>query len=202
LRAHPAARWRDRWAAQPGSFYGMLLAHAGVAVFIAGVTVVGGFQSESDVRLETGQSVQAGGYTFRLDAVQPVQGPNYMAAQAVLQVSQDGVPVATLRPERRLYTVTQSAMTEVAIDRGLLRDLYVALGAPVSATAWGLRVHHKPLVNWIWGGCLLMALGGLLAVADRVRQGRRATRARTAAHEEATPVRIGPAAWAAGGPAA
>jgi cytochrome c-type biogenesis protein CcmF len=75
--------------------------------------------------------------------------------------------IATLRPERRFYTVRSMPMTEVAIDRGVMRDLYVALGEPVSATAWSVRLHHKPLVNWIWFGCLLMALGGLLAVLDR-----------------------------------
>ena len=174
LREHPAPTWRARWAAQPSSYYGMLLAHAGVAVFIAGVTVVSGFQSENDVRMEPGESAQVGGYTFRLDTVKPVEGPNYSAARASLTVSHAGQAVATLYPERRVYKVSRMPMTEVAIDRGLDRDLYVALGEPVSATAWSVRLHHKPLVNWIWIGCLLMALGGLLAVTDRrYRPGRR-----------------------------
>ena len=174
LREHPAPTWRARWAAQPSSYYGMLLAHAGVAVFIAGVTVVSGFQSENDVRMEPGDSAQVGGYTFRLDTVKPVEGPNYSAARASLTVSHAGQAVATLYPERRVYKVSRMPMTEVAIDRGLDRDLYVALGEPVSATAWSVRLHHKPLVNWIWIGCLLMALGGLLAVTDRrYRPGRR-----------------------------
>ena len=174
LREHPAPTWRARWAAQPSSYYGMLLAHAGVAVFIAGVTVVSGFQSENDVRMEPGESAQVGGYTFRLDTVKPVEGPNYSAARASLTVSHAGQAVATLYPERRVYNVSRMPMTEVAIDRGLDRDLYVALGEPVSATAWSVRLHHKPLVNWIWIGCLLMALGGLLAVTDRrYRPGRR-----------------------------
>jgi cytochrome c-type biogenesis protein CcmF len=174
LREHPAPTWRGRWAAQPSSYYGMLLAHAGVAVFIAGVTVVSGFQSENDVRMEPGDSAQVGGYAFRLDTVNPVEGPNYSAMRATLTVSHAGQPVATLYPERRVYKVSRMPMTEVAIDRGLDRDLYVALGEPVSATAWSVRLHHKPLVNWIWIGCLLMALGGLLAVTDRrYRAGRR-----------------------------
>ena len=167
LREHPAPRWRARWAAQPGSYYGMLLAHAGVAVFIAGVTVVSGFQSENDVRMEPGDSAQVGGYTFRLDTVKPAEGPNYSSARATLTVTRAGEPVATLYPERRIYKVSRMPMTEVAIDRGLDRDLYVALGEPVSSTAWSVRLHHKPLVNWIWIGCLLMALGGLMAVTDR-----------------------------------
>ena len=174
LREHPAPTWLARCAAQPSSYYGMLLAHAGVAVFIAGVTVVSGFQSENDVRMEPGESAQVGGYTFRLDTVKPVEGPNYSAARASLTVSHAGQAVATLYPERRVYKVSRMPMTEVAIDRGLDRDLYVALGEPVSATAWSVRLHHKPLVNWIWIGCLFMALGGLLAVTDRrYRPGRR-----------------------------
>jgi len=167
LREHPAPNWWARLAAQPGSYYGMLLAHGGVAVFIAGVTVVSGFSSENDVRMEPGDSAQVGGYSFLLQTVKPVEGPNYSAARATLTVSLDGKPVATLYPERRVYKVSRMPMTEVAIDRGLGRDLYVALGEPVSATAWSVRLHHKPLVNWIWIGCLLMGLGGVLAVTDR-----------------------------------
>ena len=167
LREHPAPRWRTRMAAQPGSYYGMLLAHFGVSVFIVGVTVVSGFQSENDVRMEPGETASVGGYRFLLEAINPITGPNYTAARATVTVTQDGAPVAVLYPERRIYTVSRMPMTEVAIDRGVRRDLYVALGEPVSATAWSIRLHHKPMVNWIWGGCVLMALGGFLAVLDR-----------------------------------
>jgi cytochrome c-type biogenesis protein CcmF len=167
LREHPAPRWRTRLAAQPGSYYGMLLAHFGVSVFIVGVTVVSSFQSENDVRMEPGETASVGGYRFQLEAINPITGPNYTAARATVTVTQDGAPVAVLYPERRIYTVSRMPMTEVAIDRGVRRDLYVALGEPVSATAWSIRLHHKPMVNWIWGGCALMALGGLLAVLDR-----------------------------------
>jgi cytochrome c-type biogenesis protein CcmF len=167
LREHPAPRWRTRLAAQPGSYFGMLLAHFGVSVFIVGVTVVSGFQSENDVRMEPGETASVGGYRFQLEAINPITGPNYTAARATVTVTQDGAPVAVLYPERRIYTVSRMPMTEVAIDRGVRRDLYVALGEPVSATAWSIRLHHKPMVNWIWGGCVLMALGGFLAVLDR-----------------------------------
>ena len=167
LREHPAPRWRTRMAAQPGSYYGMLLAHFGVSVFIVGVTVVSGFQSENDVRMEPGETASVGGYRFQLEAINPITGPNYTAARATVTVTQEGAPVAVLYPERRIYTVSRMPMTEVAIDRGVRRDLYVALGEPVSATAWSIRLHHKPMVNWIWGGCVLMALGGFLAVLDR-----------------------------------
>ena len=173
LREHPAPRWITRLAAQPGSYYGMLLAHFGVAVFIVGVTVVNSFQSENDVRMEPGQTASAGGYSFQLDAITQVQGPNYTSSRAKLTVSRNGQTISTLYPERRLYTVSRMPMTEVAIDRGVGRDLYVALGEPVGTTAWSIRLHHKPFVNWIWGGCVLMALGGVLAVLDRRYRARR-----------------------------
>ncbi|CAN5754512.1 heme lyase CcmF/NrfE family subunit [soil metagenome] len=179
LREHPAPHWRARLAAQPGSYWGMLLAHAGVAVFIVGVTVVSGFQSETDVRMEQGDTATVGGYSFRLEGMDQFRGPNYVSARATLAVSRDGQPVATLMPERRIYNVSRTAMTEVAIDRSPMRDLYVALGEPVSATAWSVRLHHKPFVNWIWGGCVLMALGGLLAVLDRRYRSKRAPAAAT-----------------------
>ncbi len=181
LREHPAPGWAARLAAQPGSYYGMLLAHFGVSVFIVGVTVVSGFSSESDVRMEPGDVAQVGGYSFELKAVNPVTGPNYTALRATVAVSIDGQDLGRLEPERRLYQVSRMAMTEVAIDRGLRRDLYVALGEPVGPTAWSVRLHHKPLVNWIWGGCVLMALGGLLAVMDRRYRTRRVAATKPAA---------------------
>jgi len=167
LQENKSADWARRFAAQPGSFYGMLLAHLGVAVFVVGVTVVSGFQSETDVRMEPGDTATVADYRVRLDKVEDVTGPNYQSSRATLTVTQDDKLVAVVTPDRRVYNVSRSPMTEVAIDRGLLRDVYVALGDPVSATAWSVRLHHKPFVNWIWIGCLLMALGGLLAVMDR-----------------------------------
>jgi cytochrome c-type biogenesis protein CcmF len=174
---HPAPSWLARLRAQPGSYWGMTVAHFGMAVFIAGVTVVGSFQSENDVRMEVGSSASVGGHDFKLESMALVQGPNYTSAQAVLSVSRNGQPVAVLRPERRIYKVSRMALTEVALDRGFTRDLYVALGAPVSSTAWSVRLHYKPLVNWIWGGCLLMALGGGLALADKRYRARRSATA-------------------------
>ncbi len=160
-------RWRSRLRALAGSTGGMLLAHLGVAVFVAGVTVVGGFASERDLRMGPGETAEIGGLRFRLDGLAQREGPNYLALQATLTVTQDGQPVATLRPERRVYTVSRMPMTEVAIDRGFTRDLYVALGDSLGDGAFSVRIHHKPLVNWIWGGCLLMALGGCMAAGDR-----------------------------------
>jgi cytochrome c-type biogenesis protein CcmF len=167
LREQPWSRRRAWMAQQPGSWYGMLLAHFGVAVFIFGVTVVGGFQVEKDLRMEPGQVAQIAGMTVRFDGVADRRGPNFHAARGTLQLSRNGQALATLHPERRVYTVSRMPMTETAIDRGFTRDLYVSLGEPLGGGAWSVRVYYKPLVGWIWGGCVLMALGGALAVLDR-----------------------------------
>ncbi|MBI4190968.1 MAG: heme lyase CcmF/NrfE family subunit [Betaproteobacteria bacterium] len=156
-----------RLGAQPRSYYGMLLAHCGVAVFILGVTLVKGYETERDVRMAVGDSVVVGGYSFRFDGVQDVTGPNYRGARGVIDVSRGGRHVEQLYPEKRVYAAQQMPMTEAAIDTGIFGDLYVSLGEPVSGGAWSVRVYHKPFVTWIWGGCIIMALGGFLALLDR-----------------------------------
>jgi cytochrome c-type biogenesis protein CcmF len=149
------------------SFYGMHLAHLGVAVFVAGVTVVTSYQTEKDVRMRIGDSVTAGGYEFRLDNVSQLRGPNYEAVRADIQVTQRGALVTTMHPEKRAFIAAQNVTSETAIDRSIFRDLYLSLGDQVEGGGWTVRVYHKPLVNWIWGGALLMALGGAFAVTDR-----------------------------------
>ena len=145
----------------------MVVAHIGVAVFVVGVTLVKGYDSEKDVKLKAGESVELGGYVFLLEDVSDVRGPNYVAARARVSVTRDGRLVARLAPERRLYTVQQMAMTEAAIDTGVTRDLYVSLGDALEDGAWLVKVQVKPFIDWIWFGCLIMALGGLLAASDR-----------------------------------
>jgi cytochrome c-type biogenesis protein CcmF len=159
----------QRVRAQPLSYYGMQLAHLGVAVFIIGVTMVKGYETERDVRMEIGDTVLAGGYIFRLESVSEVEGANYLAARARITISEDGKAVTELFPEKRLYNASGMPMTEAAIDTGLFRDLYVSMGEqiPGEAEAWAIRVYHKPFVDWIWAGCLFMALGGVLAIGDR-----------------------------------
>jgi cytochrome c-type biogenesis protein CcmF len=153
---------------QTRAHYGMALAHVGVAVFVVGVTLVKGYESDTDVKIRAGETVALAGYTFRFDGVSRVAGPNYTAAQARIEVARDGKPLTVMRPERRVYTVQQQVMTEAAIQPGLTRDLYVSLGDPLDENgAWLLKVQHKPFIDWIWGGCLLMALGGLVAASDR-----------------------------------
>ncbi|HEX7218669.1 MAG TPA: heme lyase CcmF/NrfE family subunit [Burkholderiales bacterium] len=152
---------------QTRAHYGMVVAHIGVAVFVVGVTLVKGYESERDANIRPGESIALGRHVFRLEGVAPVDGPNYRAARATVSVTRDGKPVTTLYPERRVYTVQEQVMTEAAIDPGLTGDLYVSLGDPLEGGAWLLKVQHKPFIDWIWGGCLVMALGGLLAASDR-----------------------------------
>jgi cytochrome c-type biogenesis protein CcmF len=152
---------------QTRSHYGMVAAHIGVAVFVVGVTLVKGYESEADAKMKPGDSVELAGYAFRLEGVASVEGPNYRAARATVTVTRDGKPVRVMHPERRVYRVQDQPMTEAAIDTGLARDLYVSLGDPLEGGAWLVRVQHKPFIDWIWGGCLIMALGGLLAASDR-----------------------------------
>ncbi|MBU0689755.1 MAG: heme lyase CcmF/NrfE family subunit [Gammaproteobacteria bacterium] len=150
------------------SYYGMQLAHLGIAVFIIGVTLVKGYESERDVRMDVGDTLTTSGYVFRFDGVTEEEGPNYVAARGIVSVSKDGKPLTVLHPEKRQYNASGMPMTEAAIDTGFLRDLYVSLGEPIpNSEAWAVRIYLKPFVDWIWAGCLLMALGGILAVTDR-----------------------------------
>jgi cytochrome c-type biogenesis protein CcmF len=168
LRGHSPSAWGQRLAGQTGSWWGMLLAHFGVGVFVIGVATVGSWQTEQDLRMEVGSTASAGGYDFTLKGLSNVQGPNYVAVQATFEVRQGGELVKMLYPQKRSYTVSRMPMTEVALDRGVTRDLYISMGEPLdNGQAWSVRLYVKPFVNWIWGGCLLMALGGLLAVCDR-----------------------------------
>jgi cytochrome c-type biogenesis protein CcmF len=159
--------WRSRLRELPGSYIGMLIAHAGMGVFVVGVTLVNGYESEKDVRMAIGGRTDLGGYSFRLAAVEDVPGPNYVAARGRVEVLRGDRLVGTLYPEKRFYPVQKQTMTEAAIDTGFRGDIYVALGERVADDAWTVRVHLKPFVDWIWGGCVLMALGGLIAICDR-----------------------------------
>ncbi len=180
-------------AANSPSYYGMLLAHLGVAVFIAGVTLVKGYQVEQDVRLDVGQSVAVGDYQFRFLGVQPGPGPNYRAVTGSVEVRRDGRLLETLHPEKRIYNASGQTMTIAAIDVGMLGDRYVSLGEPLAADdlagAWSVRIYLKPFIDWIWGGAFLMAIGGFLAVADR--------RYRLAVRRKAVPVAAGTGSAAA-----
>jgi cytochrome c-type biogenesis protein CcmF len=156
---------------QPRSFFAMHTAHLGIAVFVVGVTMVNGYQAEKDVKMEVGDSVTVGGYTLRFNGVHVQQGPNYTALVGDLDLLKDEQLLRAMNPEKRNYVSSGSPMTEASIDTGLFRDVYVSLGEPIDKArpqdAWAVRVYYKPFIDWIWGGCVLMAFGGLLAITDR-----------------------------------
>jgi len=156
---------------QPRSFVGMCVAHFGIAVFVVGVTMVNSFQDEKDIKMAPGDVVNVAGYSFTFNGVREIQGPNYVAAQGDFDLAVDGKFKRKMKPEKRNYASSGMPMTEAAIDAGFLRDVYVSLGEPIERDKlegeWAVRVYYKPFVDWIWGGCVLMALGGLLAMLDR-----------------------------------
>ena len=166
-RARGSANPWERLRTTPRGAYGMVLAHIGIGVFILGVTMVKGYETSNEVRMRGGDTTTVGGYVFHFVNVQEIKGPNYMAARATIKVTRNGAQVTTLYPEKRFYNVQTMNMTESAIDTGLFRDLYVAMGEAINMSEWIVRVQHKPMVDWIWIGCLLMALGGVLAASDR-----------------------------------
>ena len=169
----------------PRPMVGMLLAHLGVAVFIFGVTLVKTYEVERDVKMDVGDTTEVRGYTFAFKGVRDLRGPNYVAARATIEVTRNGERVTEMFPEKRVYRVQRNPMTEAAIVPMLTGDLYVSLGEPIeNSGAWVVRVYMKPFVDWIWGGCLLMALGGLVAATDR-RYRRGSRRANDAAGETA-----------------
>jgi cytochrome c-type biogenesis protein CcmF len=150
------------------SYYGMLVAHLGVAVLIVGITLVSHFGIEKDVRMSPGSSQEVAGYRFQFDGATPMNGPNYKAWRGHFLVFQGERQIATLEPEKRSYLTGGMPMTEAAILPGLTRDLYVSLGEAVDNKGdWALRLYYKPYVRWIWLGAIFMGLGGLLALSDR-----------------------------------
>ncbi|HHB91841.1 MAG TPA: heme lyase CcmF/NrfE family subunit [Thioploca sp.] len=150
-----------------GSFYGMIAAHIGIAVFVIGVTLSNSFSIEKDLRVEINKPIELGGYSFIFEGTKSIKGPNYNAEQGTFRLLQDGVQITTLHPQKRFYWTKQMPMTEAAIDWGLMRDVYIALGEPLGDDAWSVRIYYKPFIRWIWLGGLLMALGGFSAVMDR-----------------------------------
>ena len=149
------------------SFIGMQFAHLGIAVFVIGVTMVGAYQEEKDVRMSAGDTVSVGGYQIQFEGVNVVPGPNYQAMRGTFLLNKNGNTQTIMHPEKRNYFSSTMPMTEAAIDAGLTRDIYVSLGEELPDKSWAVRVYYKPFVDWIWGGCLLMALGGVLAISDR-----------------------------------
>ncbi len=157
------------------SYWGMVIAHLGFAAAIIGVVATSQYSVEHDLKMAPGDSEEVAGYNFRLLDIKGQQGPNFVADEAHFEVFQDGRLIATLKPQKRRYLASGQVMTEAAIDPGLFRDLFVAMGEPIGNDgAWAIRLHYKPMVRWMWLGAILMALGGFATVADkRYRRERR-----------------------------
>lgn len=179
-------RWREMPFGRryPAEMAGMLVAHVGVAIFIVGVMLSESLSVERDVRLAPGQTESVGGYQFRFDGVRETEGPNWTADEGEVAVMRDGALMTTMHPQKRTYSRGQ-VQSESAIDPGLFRDVYVALGEPMDANhpegAWAVRLYHKPFVRWIWLGGLFMMAGGFLAAAERRFRVKKQARETTAA---------------------
>ena len=170
-RVRPAGGMRSsilhRLRQLPRAMVGMMVAHLGVAAFILGVTIVNTYQVERDVTMQVGDTTEIAGYVFTFRGVREVDGPNFTAVRGTIDVTKGERAVVTMSPEKRVYRVQTMPMTEAAIYSRVTGDLYVSLGQPDDKGAWVVRVYYKPFVTWIWGGCVIMALGGLLAASDR-----------------------------------
>ncbi len=163
----PAMRLFGKGPRLTASMIGMQLAHAGVGLFVIGVTVTSTYSIETDQSVRIGETVQVADYAVTFNDLQQIQGVNYTALRADIDISRDGKQVAHLNPEKRVYRVQTMPMTEAGIDVGLGRDLFVALGDDLGDNAWSLRIQYKPMIRYIWIGCIVMALGGLIAMGDR-----------------------------------
>lgn len=151
----------------PRADWGKATAHAGLGVMFFAVASVLGWASE-DIRIaQVGESFEHNGYTLTLTEVRREQGPNWISTTGTVEVMRDGRPVVTLYPEKRVYPAAGMPTTEAAIDYGLTRDLYIALGDPQEGGGWALRTYVKPFASWLWLGSALMALGGLISLTDR-----------------------------------
>jgi cytochrome c-type biogenesis protein CcmF len=158
-----------RLASLPRAFWGMQMAHMGLALGVAGITLVANYEQERDVRMNIGDHTTLAGYTFTFKGTTERPGPNYRAARGTIEVSKGGKTLYVLHPEKRIYNASGMAMTEAAVRYSLTSDLYVALGEPLDETAkaWAVRVYHKPFINWLWIGALFLVVGGFLAASDR-----------------------------------
>ena len=159
--------WRAGLPSLGRSYWAMQLAHLGIAVTALGVVLSSHFNYERDLRMVPGQTLEMGGYAFKFDGVRHHEGPNFISDKGSVHVLDGEREIALLHPEKRVYRVQGSVMTEAGIDAGFFRDLYVALGEDLGDGAWAVRVHVKPFVRWIWLGGLLMTFGGLLAATDK-----------------------------------
>ncbi|WP_041523262.1 heme lyase CcmF/NrfE family subunit [Gilvimarinus agarilyticus] len=149
------------------SYYGMVVAHLGIALAVLGVCFTSHYSDEQKLRMDVGKPVEVAGYQFTLEQLDKIRGPNYLADQATVSMKKDGRTLRVLKPQKRRYLAGGQIMTEVAIDPGITRDVYIAMGDNIDTDSWAMRVHYKAFVRWIWLAALMMAAGGFLAVIDK-----------------------------------
>ncbi|MEL6410714.1 MAG: heme lyase CcmF/NrfE family subunit [Pseudomonadota bacterium] len=162
-----AGRKLERLRRVPRADWGKALAHGGLGITIAGVAGMMAWESEDIRVVQIGDSFEMAGYTLTLRDVREFEGPNYISTQANILLERNNTEVGVLRPEKRVYPVAGIPTTEAALDNGILRDMYVVIGDAQLTGGWALRTYYKPLANWIWGGAIIMALGGALSLSDR-----------------------------------
>ncbi len=148
--------------------WSMVLGHIGLAVTVIGIAMTQNYSVERDVRLAPGENFEIEGYNFYFKGLRDKNGPNYDGYVADFEITEDGKYVNTLHAEKRFYTTSGSMMTEAALDVGVTRDLYIAMGEQLGDDgSWAVRLYYKPFIRWIWAGSVFMALGGLLAMSDK-----------------------------------
>ncbi|MDA0144694.1 heme lyase CcmF/NrfE family subunit [Vibrio sp. RW] len=169
----------------PRSHWAMMCGHIGLAVTVIGIAMVQNYSIERDVRLAPGESYQLEEYSFLFTGVRDKDGPNYDGYIADFEITKEGKYINTLHAEKRFYTTAKSMMTEAAIDRGVTRDLYIAMGERLDDNkSWAVRIYYKPFVRWIWAGSLIMSIGGAIAISDRRYRFRKPTK-KSAKEQEA-----------------
>ncbi|OEE51165.1 heme lyase CcmF/NrfE family subunit [Vibrio splendidus] len=169
----------------PRSHWAMICGHMGLAVTVIGIAMVQNYSIERDVRLAPGESYQLEEYSFLFRGVRDKDGPNYDGYIADFEITKEGKYINTLHAEKRFYTTAKSMMTEAAIDRGVTRDLYIAMGERLDDNkSWAVRIYYKPFVRWIWAGSLIMSIGGVIAISDRRYRFRKPTK-KSAQEQEA-----------------
>jgi len=174
--------------ALPASYLGMQLAHFGVAIMIVGVCLTSHYSMEKSVLLSAGQLIDLGIYDFEFEGTRPITGPNYVGDEATIIVSRNGEFLRELHPEKRIYVASSSPSTEMAIDAGIFRDLFVTLGeGRNNGSSWSMTLYVKPFVRWVWLGAIFMGMGGIVAASDRrYRKLRARDRANREAQDSAT----------------
>ncbi len=156
-----------RAAGLPRAAWGMTLGHLGIGAVVLGIVAVSAWEIEVLKVMKPGDEVEVAGYTLTFEGAEPEPGPNYSAIRGRFQVSRDGRPVTVMTPESRGYANPPMETTEAAIRPRLSGDLYAVIGDPVGDGAWSVRIYHKPMIHWIWGGATIMVLGGLISLSDR-----------------------------------